>query len=212
MTRNAVYRDITPEYRKFKRPFPLPLPLRSPQCCRGAPRHRERPPRARVPARQPGRLPAARRPRYEPLRAGQGELLHTSGTVARGLLHPSGTRGDAAEGLLLGEKRGHRRGPRARSCSARRRLAVPHADAARPCLPTHWPGEGAPPAQDQTRAVWPPRASDPGWGHSTPDEIRRRTRRRLLGGHAPGQAGAGPPRASDAGGCSGPPRRAGWPR
>jgi hypothetical protein len=37
------------EYRKCKRPFPLPLPLRSPQCCRGSPRHRERPPqRARA--------------------------------------------------------------------------------------------------------------------------------------------------------------------
>ncbi len=36
------------------------------------------------------------------------------------LLEPSGTRGDAAAGLLLGEKPGYRRGQRARACSARR--------------------------------------------------------------------------------------------
>jgi hypothetical protein len=34
--------------------------------------------------------------------------IQTSGTVAMGRFQPSGTRGDAAEGLLLGEKLGHR--------------------------------------------------------------------------------------------------------
>ena len=196
-----------PEYRKFKRPFPLPLPLRSPQCCRGSPRHRERPPSARECQRG---SPAGSPPRAARSTSRSERPRRTDSNVwdCMGLLQPSGTRDDAAEGLLLGEKLGHRMGQRARSCSARRLLAVQHADAAQPCLLTHWPGEGAPQAQDQTRAGWHPRASDPGWVHSTPDEIRRRTRRRLLGGHAPGQSGAGPPRAADARGFSRPPRRA----
>ena len=37
-----------------------------------------------------------------------------------GRLQLSGTRGDTVEGRLLGETLGHRRGQRARSCSARR--------------------------------------------------------------------------------------------
>jgi hypothetical protein len=50
--------------------------------------------------------------------------MQTSATVAMERLPPSGTRGDAVEGRLLGETLGHRRGQRARSCSARRRHSV----------------------------------------------------------------------------------------
>src|SRR4030095_13367324 len=41
-------------------------------------------------------------------------LVQTSATVAMERLQPSGTRGDAVEGRLLGETLGHRRGQRAR--------------------------------------------------------------------------------------------------
>jgi hypothetical protein len=41
-----------------------------------------------------------------------------------GRLQPSGTRGDAAEGLLLGETLGHRRGQRAWSYRMRRLYSI----------------------------------------------------------------------------------------
>ena len=95
----------------------------------------------------------------------------------------SGTRGDAA-GLLLGEKLGHRRGLRARACSARRLHSIGPCNTLAPdgpCLLTHWPKEGTLQAQDQTKVVWHSRASVPGGVCDIPGMVRRRTRRRLPG-------------------------------
>jgi hypothetical protein len=86
--------------------------------------------------------------------------------------------------------------------------AIQHADAGWPSLLTHGSEEGTPPAQDQTRAVWHPRASDLGWGCDIPGAVRRRTRRRLPGGHGPGQWEVGLQKVADAGGLSGSPHRA----
>src|SRR5262249_41362377 len=118
---------------------------------------------------------------WDPLSIGQGEgrLVQTSGIVycgkakidsnvwegCNGTVATSGTRSDAAEGLLLGEPLGLRMGQRAQSYSARRR----------PCLLTHWPGEGTLQAQDQTKVVWHSRASAPGGVCDIPGIVKRRT-------------------------------------
>jgi hypothetical protein len=77
-------------------------------------------------------------------------------------------------------------------------------------MPPHPPAAwGGPQAHGQTRALWYPRArmigdevGDP------PGGVRRRTRRRLPGGHAPGQEGVDLRKVSDAGGSAGSPRPA----
>ena len=75
------FHDMRQEYRKFTRPFPLPLPRRSPQCCRGSPRHRERPP-ARASASEAARqAPSRAPPAQRAAKRAPGALLQTSGTV-----------------------------------------------------------------------------------------------------------------------------------
>jgi hypothetical protein len=80
-------------------------------------------------------------------------------------------------------------------------------DAGRPALPSGRERGSATPGPDDGCCA-PTRWSDRGRSRSLPGAVRRRTRQRLLGGHTPGQSGAGPPPASDAGGFSGSPRRA----
>ena len=79
------------EYRKFKRPFPLPLPLRSPQCCRGSPRHRERPPSAREcqRGRPAGSQPRAARStsRSERPRRAHTQRVHNVGWLSSAVWH-----------------------------------------------------------------------------------------------------------------------------
>src|SRR6266446_1468189 len=84
------------------------------------------------------------------------------GTVAT-LWHTRRHGGGTVAGRDAGTQEGTTRTVVQRETAAPR-MAVQHADAGRPGLPTHGPGEGTPPAQDQTRAGWHPRASDLGWG------------------------------------------------
>jgi len=100
---------------------------------------------------------------------GEGRLVQTSGTVycgkaktdsnvwdgCNGTVATSGTRSDAAEGLLLGETLGLRVGQRARSYSARRRHSIgPYRTLAHDghaSLPT---GRGRGPYRRKTRQKW----------------------------------------------------------
>ena len=126
------------------------------------------------------------------------------------LLQPSGTRGGPAaagrEADVTMEERERaaqqqsvgafntlpRQGMRHTSSSGTR---WGYADAGQPSLPTHRQRAQGSQTQDLTTAA-------------PPGAVRQRTTQRLPGGHAPVRSGAGPPRASDAGGFSGSPRRA----
>ena len=97
---------------------------------------------------------------------------------------------------------------RVRACRTRPRQGMRHtgnnrtrwgdADAGRPGLPTHRPREGGPQAQGQARPerCGPTSRNDWGRSRSLPGAVRRRTRRRLPGGHVLGQWKVGPRRAA----------------
>ena len=153
-----------------------------------------------------GSLDLAGRPhaRREELLAMAAKTGTNVWAVAMGRLQPSGTRGAAAAGLLLGETLGHRRGQRARACSARRlhRIGPYH---------TLTPdGQASPPTGRQwgerrrgtrRRRLSPPEHTGSGRGRRYPRrgpaedhaQAAWRARAGALGGtHAKGPAGLSP--------------------
>jgi hypothetical protein len=184
------------EYRKIKRPLPLPAaPTRS-----ATPRHRDTP---SAPAVAPGPGSAGRPGVGQQAVGRPGGLAHAAEGGLRQTRHATGagctrekrssdcaTR--ASSGAHAAAQRRLRRGPRRVPCPrARGHPGGPGA------------GAGGPAGWAQAAGPAAPRRGRRG-------EHRRRTRRTLAGGHVPGRSGAGPPRAAEAGGACGAPHRAGW--
>jgi hypothetical protein len=215
------------EYRKYKATFPVAPPPAPPRPPPVFLRATGSPPPAALAAGQRWRQQASRRPSAARTGAwgrGAGAAGAAAARKAAGLQEETGAnaaeRRDAQQvpmmtAALSGRARLVHTRAACRTLLWRGVLSTGSRETHWGCggcqptaMPPHRQGEGASQAQDQTKAVWHPRASDPGGVCDTPGAVRRRTRRRLPGGHAPVRSVVGLRLVSDAGGSCGSPRRA----